>query len=174
MSLLLWSPCDACLPGAHAQCSFQYHRYPSRKPDRFTVHLQTDAEKEVWVDPQDAFHNYRLLTAGRECFVVSCAWQISNAARAQEGQRCRNRPSQMLNRLLRCTALFPPVSSPRPWLLSVQLVQRIMSNLIFCLLLTAECLATVAGCPSFLTPWLCWLGVLRAMPPDAGARWQPP
>ena len=42
-----------------------------------TVPLQTDAEKEAWVDPQDAFHNYRLLTAARECFVVSCAWLAS-------------------------------------------------------------------------------------------------
>ena len=63
-----------------------------------------------------------------------------------------------------------PVSHIWSWQLSVQLVQGIISNLIFCLLLTAECLATVAGRASFLTPWLCWLGVLRALPPDAGAR----
>lgn len=46
------------------------------KPHRLTAPFQAEDEKDAWVDPQDAFRNYRLLTAGRECFVVSCVWLV--------------------------------------------------------------------------------------------------
>ena len=59
------------------QHDFHYCTYPLLKPNRMSAPLQTEVEKDIWVDPQDAFRNYRLLTAGRECFVVSCIWLLS-------------------------------------------------------------------------------------------------
>ena len=111
--------------------------------------LQADAEKEVWVDPQDAFHNYRLLTAARECFVVSCAWRTSMMLDVLKGDSGAETEHLMPKYLLRCTALFPPVSSTRPWLLSVQLVQGIISNSSFvCSLLQNASLLWRVALPS--------------------------
>ena len=88
------------------------------------MHLQTDVKKEAWVDPQDAFHNYRLLTAGRECFVVSCAWLISMMLHVLRRDSSARTDHSILKRLLRWTVLSLPVSHIWSWQLSVQLVQE--------------------------------------------------
>jgi len=51
------------------------------------IKLQDEAKKNEWVDGQDAFYNYRLLTGGRECFVVRPFLNTTPARTA----RCRAR-----------------------------------------------------------------------------------
>ena len=109
--------------------------------------LQADTEKEAWVDPQDAFHNYRLLTAGRECFVVGCAWltfMMLHVLRRDSGAETDH---LMLESLLRCTVLPSRQQNLAMAAICAACAGNI-SKLIFCLLLTADCVATTPNYPS--------------------------